>query len=138
MNKYLKEFLHRGAVFGGGGPIIAGIIFAVLDKTVNNFSLDGKEVLVAIASTYLLAFIQAGASVFNQIEEWNVLKSTLCHFSLIYVAYLACYLVNSWIPFRIAVVLIFTLIFLLGYLAVWLTVVISVKAVSKKLNKKIK
>ena len=30
MNKYLKEFFHRGLIFGGFGPIILGIVFAIL------------------------------------------------------------------------------------------------------------
>lgn len=137
MNKYLKEFLHRGLVFGGFGPIVIGIIYAILEKTVENFSLDGVQLLTAIVSVYLLAFIQAGVSVFNQIEDWSVPKALLCHLSLLYVAYVTCYLVNSWIPFDITVLLIFTAIFLAGYFAVWITVFVSVKLVSRRLNAKL-
>ena len=82
--------------------------------------------------------MQAGASVFNQIEEWPLPKSLLCHFGTIYVAYVACYLLNSWIPFDINVVLIFTAIFAAGYLVIWLAVFVSIKSVSRKLNAKIK
>ncbi len=137
MNKTFKAFLHRGMMFGGFGPIIAGIVYAILDKSITNFSLTGMQVFVAILSTYLLAFIQAGASVFNQIESFSVPKSALCHFSLIYVAYVGCYLVNDWIPFDLSFLLIFTAIFILIYLVIWVSVYISVKLVSKKLNKKI-
>ena len=76
MNKYLKAFLHRGLIFGGFGPIILGIIYAILQKTIEGFTLDGAEILVAIVSIYLLAFMHAGVSVFNQIEEWSLLKCT--------------------------------------------------------------
>ena len=138
MNIYLKRFLQRGISFGGFGPIIAGIVFLVLSKTIDGFSLGGGEVFLAILSTYVLAFIQAGASVFNQIEEWPLPKSLLCHFITIYIAYVLCYLVNSWIPFDINVVLIFTAIFAVTYCVIWLTVYFSVKATSKKLNSKIK
>lgn len=124
--------------FGGFGPIIAGIVFYIISLTVEGFSLGGGEMLVAIVSTYILAFVQAGASVFNQIEEWPLPKSLLCHFGMLYVAYVACYLLNSWIPFDINVVLIFTAIFAAGYFVVWLAVFVSIKAVSKKLNAKIK
>ena len=61
MKKYAKDFLFRGLAFGGFGPIILGIIYAILEGTLENFSLDGWQVLVAILSTYLLAFFQAGA-----------------------------------------------------------------------------
>lgn len=137
MNKYLKAFLHRGLMFGGFGPIILGIIYAILQNTVENFTLNGTELLVAIISIYLLAFIQAGASVFNQIESFSVPKALLCHLSLLYLAYITCYLVNNWIPFSTDVILIFTAIFLVVYFAVWITVYISVKIASKKLNAKL-
>ena len=138
MKKYVKEFLHRGLMFGGFGPIILGIIYAILEKFIEDFSLNGVQLLIAIVSVYLLAFLQAGASVFNQIEEWSIPKSLLCHFAVLYVAYVSCYLINNWIPFNVNVLLIFTAIFLIGYLAIWLSVFITVKLVSKKLNKSIK
>lgn len=137
MNKYVKSFLQRGIAFGGFGPIIAGIVYAILEYTVPNFSLSGTQVCLAIITTYLLAFAQAGASVFNQIEEWSVPKSALCHFSVIYAAYMLCYLVNSWIPFEWAVVLIFTAIFIVAYLVIWLTVYLILRSTGKKLNKRL-
>lgn len=137
MNLYLKTFFHRGLIFGGFGPIIIGIVYAILQKTVSGFSLSGSEVLLAITSSYLLAFVQAGASVFNQIERWPISKSLLCHFSTLYLAYTLCYLVNSWIPFKSEIIIIFTTIFIILYFVIWLTVYFSIKAVSKKLNKSI-
>ena len=137
MNDYLKKFLLRGLAFGGFGPIILGIIYAILQKTVDGFSLTGSEVLLGIVSTYVLAFVQAGASVFNQIEEWPIAKSLLCHFSLIYVAYSLCYIFNTWIPFVPAVLLIFTIIFVVVYFVIWFTVYLCVKATSKKINSKL-
>ena len=115
-----------------------GIVFYILSLTLEGFSLGGGEVFLAILSTYILAFVQAGASVFNQIEEWPLAKCTFVHFLTLYLAYVLCYLVNSWIPFDINVVLIFTAIFAAGYFVVWLAVFVSIKAVSKKLNAKIK
>ena len=138
MNIYLKRFLQRGIAFGGFGPIIVGVVFYILSLTLEGFSLGGGEVFLAILSTYILAFVQAGASVFNQIEEWPLAKCTFVHFLTLYLAYVLCYLTNSWIPFDINVVLIFTAIFAAGYFVVWLAVFISIKAVSKKLNAKIK
>ncbi|MBQ5816386.1 MAG: DUF3021 domain-containing protein [Oscillospiraceae bacterium] len=134
MNRYLKEFFHRGLMFGGFGPIILGIIYYILSKTVSGFSLSGGQVLVGIVSIYLLAFVQAGASVFNQIEEWSLPKSLLCHFSTLFVAYSLCYILNSWIPFEPMVLGIFALIFVVTYFIIWFTVYFIVKATTKKLN----
>ena len=134
MNKYLKEFLKRGLLFSGFGPAILGIVYLILGATVDGFSLGGNEVFLGILSTYLLAFLQAGASVFNQIEHWPIAKSTFFHFSCLYLAYSLCYVLNSWIPFDPRVLLIFTLAFIALYFLIWITVYISIKTVSRKLN----
>lgn len=138
MNKYLKEFLHRGLMFGGFGPIILGIILYVLSRTLDDFSISGGQILLGIVSIYLLAFVHAGASVFNQIEEWSVMKSLFFHFTSLYFAYAICYLLNSWIPFEWGVIAIFTAVFAVIYFVVWTIVFFSVKAASKKMNAKLK
>ena len=137
MNKYVKAYLCRGLLFGGFGPIIAGIVFCCIQFSGTELVLSGVEAFVASVSTYLLAFVQAGASIFNQMEEWSVAKSTGIHFLTLYLAYVACYLVNSWIPFAWEVIAVFTAIFAVGYLVIWLTVAGIVWATSKKLNKKL-
>ena len=118
MNRYLKEFLHRGLIFGGFGPVILGIIYAVLAKTATDFTLSGIEAFLGIVSIYLLAFVHAGASVFNQIEHWPLPKSLLCHFSTLFAAYSICYVANTWIPFDIKVFGIFTAIFIAVYFVI--------------------
>lgn len=137
-NKYVLQFLHRGMLFGGFGPIIAGVVYLCLSFSIENFSLSGGEVLMGILSTYLLAFLQAGASVFNQIEHWPLAKSLFFHFSTVYVAYIGCYLLNSWIPFEPLVLLIFTLVFALTYAIIWLSVFLAIRATSKRFNAKLK
>lgn len=137
MNIYLKKFLQRGSIFAGFGPIIMGMIYAVLEYTVNDFSVNGPQICLGIVSTYILAFIQAGASVFNQIDEWSLPRCTLCHFSALYLAYVACYILNTWLPLKIEIILWFTLIFIAVYLVIWLSVFFSVKYVSKKMNEKL-
>ena len=138
MNKYLKEFFHRGLMFSGFGPIVLGIIYFILSKTIDNFTLNGVEVFTGIVSTYLLAFVQAGVTVFNQIEHWSIGKSLFCHLSTLYVAYSICYLANTWIPFEPKVLLIFTLIFMAIYFVVWGIVYFSIRATSKNFNAKLK
>ncbi len=138
MNKYVKEFLHRGLMFSGFGPIIFGIIIFIVSNTTDSFILEAGEVLIGIVSTYLLAFVHAGASVFNQIEHWGIGKSLLCHLSTLYVAYSICYVINTWIPFEPQMLLLFTVIFMVIYFVVWGIVYFSIKATSKKFNAKLK
>ena len=137
MNKYVKEFFKRGLMFGGFGPIIMAIVLWIISLTGTQTTFDGVQMLLATVSTYVLAFVQAGASVFNQIEGWSLGKSLGIHLSVLYVTYLGCYLINSWIPFVWQVVAIFTAIFVAVYLVIWLTVYLIVKHISKKLNEKI-
>lgn len=138
MNKYVKEFLHRGLMFGGFGPVILGIIYWILSVRIADFEISGFDIFLGIASTYLLAFVQAGVSVFNQIEHWSLPKSMLLHFLTLFVAYSLCYIGNTWIPFDPKVIAVFFAIFVAVYFAVWITVYLSVKATSKKFNAKIK
>ena len=138
MNKYAKEFFLRGLMFGGFGPIILAIIYFIVSKIHPETVLNGTEILLGVISVYLLAFIHAGASVFNQIEEWGLNKSIACHFGTLYVAYSFCYLVNTWIPFDIKIFGIFTAVFIAIYFVVWIIVYLCVRNCSKKINTKIK
>ena len=138
MTKYLKEFLLRGLMFGGFGPIVLGIIYFVVSKVHADVTFSGSEVFSGIISVYLLAFIHAGASVFNQIEEWGLNKSITFHFGTLYIAYSLCYFINTWIPFDAKVFGIFTVIFIAVYSVVWITVYLCVRKASKNINTKIK
>lgn len=137
MNRYVKDFFHRGLLFGGFGPIIVGIVLLAVSLSGETVTLTAKDYLISTVSVYLLAFVHAGASVFNQIEHWSLLKSVFFHFSSLYIVYTLCYIISSWIPFEPEVLLIFTAVFVAVYVAVWLTVVAILKITTKKLNKKL-
>ena len=138
MNQYVKNYLFRGLMFGGFGPMVAGIVLWIVQLTGVEVVLTGGEVLLAVVSTYILAFVQAGSSVFNQIEGWPIAKSMGVHFLSLYVVYVACYLLNVWMPFAWEVIAIFTAIFIAVYLVVWITVYLIIKKTSKKLNRNIR
>ena len=138
MKKYVKEFMSRGLIFGGFGPIVVGIVHFIISLTINNFSLNGLEILVAIISSYILAFIQAGATVFEQIESFSPVKSLLFHMVSVYITYIFVYLVNSWIPFDLTVIIIFTFIFITLFLLIWFIVYFINRNLTKKMNEKIK
>ena len=130
MKKYFKEFMLRGLMFGGFGPIILSIILFFIWKFVPGTQFQGDEILLGTVSIYILAFVHAGASVFNQIDEWGLNKSIGMHFATLYVAYSVCYLLNRWIPFDLKVFGIFTAIFVAVYAVVWTIVYLCVKRTS--------
>lgn len=138
MNRYVKSFFHRGLVFGGFGPIVVAIVFMCISFGNDDFRLNALQILLATVSSYLLAFVQAGVTVFNQIEHWSTVKSLLCHFVTLYAAYSVCYVVNSWIPFEPMVLVIFSAVFALLFFAIWAIVYFSVRSTSKKFNSQLK
>ena len=115
MNCYVKEFLKRGLMFGGFGPIVAGIVYLILEISSVDLKLTGLNVFSAILTTYVMAFIQAGSGVFNQIETWPKVKSLFFQMTSIYVVYMGGYLINNWIPFKVEVIIIFTCVFVATY-----------------------
>ena len=137
MSQHVKNYLQRGIAFGGFGPIVTGLVLAIMQWSGVDVQLSGSDVLVAVVSTYVLAFVQAGSSVFNQVENWPLAKSMGIHFLSVYVVYVACYLLNRWLPFAWEMIVAFTLIFVVVYLAIWLTVYLIVRKTSQKLNQSI-
>ena len=137
MNDYVKKYFHRGLIFGGFGPMVLGIVYLVIDLSMAGIHLSGWEILLGILSTYILAFVQAGSTVFNQIEGWPITKSLGIHFISLYLVYVLAYIANTWIPFDPIVILIFTGIFVAVYFIIWITVYICVRSTSKRLNGKL-
>ena len=137
MNKNVKEYFKRGLIFGGFGPIIAAIIIACISIT-QTVNLAGWQILVAIISTYILAFVQAGSTVFNQIESWSPIKSALLQGGSIYVVYIGAYLANNWIPLKWEAILIFTAIFVFAFALIWILVYFITKKTTEKLNNALK
>ena len=137
MKGYVKDFLLRGLLFGGFGPLITGVVYLCLSYSLEHFSLSGGEVCLAIFSTYVLAFVHAGASVFHQIERWPLAKSLGLHFLVLYLAYSLCYLINAWIPFEPVVLLIFTAVFVGAYFLIWGIVYLCIRHTSRRFNEKL-
>ena len=138
MNKYFKEFLRRGLMFAGFGPIVFGIIVLCISYFDGVAVHSAQNIFIGIVTTYTIAFVQAGVTVFNQIEHWSVPKSMLCHFGLLYVVYSLSYIANSWIPFKAEVLVTFTVIFAVVFFVIWGIVYLCVRSTSKKINEKLR
>lgn len=137
MNKHIKNFLLIGLIFGGFGPIVAGIVLFILDLSNVDISLTGVDILMVVITTYLMAFVHAGSNEFHKVERFSLSKSMLFQFISIYVVYIIAYLLNDWLPFNLIGILIFTGLFIISYLIIFTIVHISVKKATVKLNNKI-
>lgn len=135
MKKYVKEFILRGLMFSGLGPIVLAIVMLCLSR--HGIEMNGTEAFKGIVSTYLLAFIIAGASVVEQIEEWSAFKAAFIHLLIIYVAYISTYLINSWIPFNSIVIAVFSICVVVCFIIIWFIAYFVSNKTRKLLNDKI-
>ena len=138
MKKYLLEFLRRGFAACGLGPLILAVLYLVLRQQVALQTLYVEQVCVGIFSLTALAFVAGGMNVIYQIERLPLMVAILIHGGVLYVSYLGTYLVNDWLEWGMAPVLVFSGIFVVGYLAIWAIIYSVIKRNTQELNDKLK
>lgn len=135
MKKFIKEFILRGALFCWGGPVIVCIVWACLKAAGVIEVLSVNTVVLGIISSLLMAFVAAGISVVNQLEQLPKPIAAIIQAAVLYIDYLALYLINNWMPAK--VIWIFSLCFFLCFALIWLIVYLTTKKTVKKLNTEI-
>ncbi len=138
MKKFWKEFLFRGLIACGGGPLVLAIIYSILGSTGAVTALTPREVCLGILTILVLAFFAAGMTAIYQIEQLPLPTAILLHGLGLYVAYILTYLINGWLKQQLIPILIFTGIFITGYALIWSVIYFSIKAKTKRLNKILK
>ena len=131
----LKEFFKIGLMAGGGGPMILALVYTVLQACGTVEVLTVSEVILAIVTSFLLAFVAGGISVVYRIEKLPLMWASLIHVSVLYADYLIIYLVNGWLP--PVWILPFTGIFLAGYFAIWSCIYFSIRRNIRRMNQKL-
>ena len=134
MNNIAKEFLHRGVAACGFGPIVLAILYLILQHNGVVETLTVNEVCIGVFSLSALAFIAGGMNVIYQIERLPLMVAISIHGAVLYVSYLLTYLVNSWLEWGIAPVLVFTGIFVVGYLLIWAVIYSIIKRNTDRIN----
>ena len=138
MKKNILEFIRKGLISCGLGPIILVILYLILQSQEHLQTLTVNEVCVGILSLTALAFIAGGMNVIYQIERIPLMLAVLIHGIVLYVSYLATYLVNGWLEQGKTPMLVFTVIFLAGYLLIWIFIYTMTKKKTATLNKMLK
>ena len=138
MKKTVKEFFRRGIAACGLGPIVLAILYLILLYNGAVESLSVNEVCVGIFSLSALAFIAGGMNVIYQIEQLPLMVAILIHGGVLYISYLGTYLLNDWLDWGTAPVLVFTGIFVIGYLLIWAVIYSIIKRNTEKLNESLK
>ena len=138
MKKVALEFLRRGVMSCGVGPIILAVLYLILHHNGVVENLSVKELCVGIFSLTALAFVAGGINALYQLERLPLMAAILIHGSVLYVSYLMTYLVNGWLEWGRVPVLVFTGIFVVGYLVIWAVIYFVIKRKTKNLNKMLK
>lgn len=138
MKKFISEFVRRGLIASGFGPIILAILYAILQKCSIIGHLTANQVCIGIFSLYALAFIAGGMNAIYQIEQLPLMFSILIHGSVLYICYLSTYLLNSWLEWGSMPVLVFSGIFIVGYLVIWITIYSIIRKNTERINNALK
>ena len=134
MKKILLEFLRRGLAACGLGPIVLAIFYLILQHQGTVQNLTANQVCTGIFSLSALAFIAGGMNVVYQIERLPLMAAITIHGSVLYFSYLATYLVNNWLEWGTAPILVFSGIFILGYLLIWAIIYSVIRRNTRRVN----
>lgn len=138
MKKFVLGFLRRGLIACGLGPIVLAIVYWILQRTAAVETLTVNQVCIGIFSLSALAFIAGGMNVIYQIERLPLMVAILIHGGVLYISYLATYLLNGWLEWGVTPILVFSGIFVVGYFAVWAIIYSIIKRNTEKLNEVLK
>ena len=138
MKKNVLEFVRRGLVACGFGPLVLAVFYLILQHQSLVQTLTVSEVCLGIFSLSALAFIAGGMNVIYQIEQLPLMVAILIHGGVLYVSYLGTYLLNGWLEQSAAPISIFSVIFMLSFLTIWAIIYFITKRNTKKLNEMLK
>ena len=138
MKKMILEFIRRGSAACGFGPLVLAVLYGILQRQGVLDTLTVDQVCLGILSLSALAFIAGGMNVIYQMERLPLMAAILIHGGVLYLSYLATYLVNGWLAWGAAPVLVFTGIFILGYLAIWAVIYSITRKNTARINEILK
>ena len=138
MKKFVLEFLRRGLIASGIGPIVLAIVYLILQQTAAVETLSVNQVCIGIFSITALAFIAGGMNAIYQIERLPLMVAILIHGGILYISYLVTYLLNDWLDFGVMPIVVFTAIFVVGYIVIGAIIYSIIKRNTDELNKILK
>lgn len=138
MKKFVLEFLRRGFIASGIGPIVLAIVYLILKQSAAIDTLTVNQVCVGIFSLTALAFIAGGMNAIYQVERLPLMTAILIHGGVLYIGYLGTYLLNDWLDFGVIPVIVFSTIFVVGYIVIWAIIYSIIRRNTAKLNEMLK
>ena len=134
MKRILLEFIRRGMMACGFGPLVLAAVYLILEHQGVVQVLTVGQVCLGIISLSALAFVAGGMNVVYQIERLPLMGAIAIHGGVLYLSYLLTYLINDWLDGGTAPILVFTGIFAVGYLAIWAVIYSVIKRNTAQVN----
>lgn len=138
MKSFTSQFVFRGLVAMGFGPIVLAIVYLILKQSAVIDTLSVNQVCIGIASLSALAFVAGGMNAIYQIESLPLMTAILIHGSVLYFGYLGTYLINDWLDFGTMPIIAFTAFFAIGYIVIWAIIYSAIKRNTTKINEILK
>ena len=138
MKKFVLEFLRRGFIATGLGPIVLAIVYLILKQSAAIDTLTVNQVCIGIFSLSALAFIAGGMNAIYQVERMPLMTAILIHGGTLYIGYLGTYLLNDWLDYGVIPIIVFTAIFVVGYIVIWAIIYSIIRRNTAKLNEMLK
>jgi len=138
MKKFTLEFLRRGFAVCGLGPMVLAFLYLILQRQAALETLTVNQVCIGIFSLTALAFIAGGMNTLYQIERLPLMVAILIHGSVLYVSYLATYLLNNWLEWGMIPIVVFSAIFVVGYIVIWAVIYSIIRRNTHRLNEGLK
>ena len=138
MKKFVLEFLRRGLIASGIGPIVLAIVYLILKQSAAIDTLTVNQVCIGIFSLSALAFIAGGMNAIYQVERLPLMTAILIHGGVLYIGYLGTYLLNDWLDFGIIPIIVFSAIFVVGYIVIWAIIYSIIRRNTARLNEMLK
>lgn len=138
MKKFVLEFLRRGLLSCGFGPLVLVVVYLILQRQCDVQTLTVSQVCLGIVSLSALAFIAGGMNVIYQAERLPLMIAILIHGGVLYLSYLATYLLNGWLEQGVTPILVFSGVFAAGYLVIWGIIYSITIRNTRKLNEMLK
>ena len=138
MKKFVLEFVRRGLIATGLGPIVLAIVYLILKQSAAIDALTVNQVCIGIFSLSVLAFIAGAMNAIYQVERLPLMTAILIHGGVLYIGYLGTYLLNDWLDFGVIPIIVFTAIFVVGYIVIWAIIYSIIRRNTAKLNEMLK
>lgn len=137
MKRFICDFVHRGLIACGFGPIILAMVYAFVQADGRIHMLTVNEVVLGVLTSALLAFIAGGINAVYKIERLPLAAAVFIHGIALYIDYVVIYLVNDWIKVEFASLAVFTACFFAGFAIIWAMIYLHIKRSAERLNQKL-